>query len=114
MVKVFVSRNLEKEIVKRLSKKDADAVFLQLFSLEDNPHKGEFLTVVGNVVFKELKHKKFRFYFIHSITVLNILTLEELQDGLIKCISMSAKGKEQQKIINRIKKDLKSFGFDWF
>ena len=114
MVKVFVTKRLEKEILKRLSSKEADTVFLAIASLEANPHKGDVLTNIGNIVVKELKHKSFRFYCVHSTQIMKTLTQEELQDEIIKFIAMSKKGKEQQEVIERIKKDLKKFGFEWF
>ncbi len=114
MAKVFVTQTLEKEVIKRLSQKEADNIFLFMASLEHNPHRGDILSVIGNIIIKELKHKSFRFYCIHSTKITKILTQEELQNELIKFVAMSKKGKEQQRVINKIKTDLQQFGFDWF
>ena len=114
MVKVVVTTKLEKEVIKRLSKKEADDVFLFMASLEENPFRGDVITAVGSVILKELKHKNFRFYFIHSANVFKLLSEEELQQEILKFVAMSGKGKEQQQVINRIKAEIKSFGFDWF
>ena len=114
MTKVLVTKNLEKEIIKRLSKKEADNIFLLIASLEENPYKGDILTVIGNIILKEIKHKSFRFYCIHSTKISKVLTQEELKNELIKFVAMSKKGSEQQKTINKIKQDLKNFGFEWF
>ncbi|MFT4261109.1 MAG: hypothetical protein ACMXX9_01610 [Candidatus Woesearchaeota archaeon] len=114
MVKIYVTKNLEKDINKRLSKKEADNVFLQFYSLKENPFKGDLVTVVGKIVVKELKYKKFRFYFFHSNNILKILSLDDLKNEIIKFVAMSDKSKEQQKVINRLKSDIKNFGFDWF
>ena len=114
MVKVVVTKKLEKEVVKRLSEKEADDVFLFMASLEENPFRGDVLTVVGSVILKELKHKNFRFYFIHSANLFKLLSKDELKQELLKFVAMSDKGKEQQRVINRVKNEIKSFGFDWF
>ena len=114
MVEVQISRQLIKDINKRLSKKQADAVFLHIYSLEGNPFKGDVLSVVGSVVLKEICFESFRFYFIHSQNVMKCIGVDELKAEIFKFIAMSDKSKEQQKVINRIKKDLKKFGYDWF
>ena len=107
MIKVYVSKKLEKEINKRLSKKDADNAFMQIYSLKENPYKGDFITTIGNIVVKELKHGKFRFYFLHSNKLLKLITPEELENEIISFTEMSDKSKEQQKVIEKIKKELR-------
>ena len=107
MVKIYVSKKLEKEITKRLSKKDADNAFIHIYSLKENPYKGDFITAVGNIVIKELKHGKFRFYFLHSNKLLKLITHEELENEIIRFTEMSDKSKEQQRVIERIKKDIR-------
>ena len=114
MVNIYVSKQLEKDINKRLSKKEADDIFLQFYSLKQNVFKGDTLTNIGGILLKELKYKKFRFYFIQSKDTLKLLSKEELKQHIIKFIAMSDKSKEQQKIINKIKDDLLKKGFDWF
>ncbi|MFT4250010.1 MAG: hypothetical protein ACMXYD_01475 [Candidatus Woesearchaeota archaeon] len=100
MVHIYVSKKLEKEIVKRLSKKEADDLFLQIYSLKENPHKGDILTNVGKLLVKELKYKKFRVYFIQSKDTLKILGEEDFRDEIVKFVALSQKGSEQQRVIN--------------
>ncbi len=112
MVHIIVTKKLEKEIIKHLSKKEADNAFLFMASLEENLFRGDLLTSVGSVILKELKYKNFRFYFIHSANLFKLLSEEELKQELLKFVAMSRKGKEQQQIIDRVKREIKSFGFD--
>ncbi|MFT4343459.1 MAG: hypothetical protein ACMXYE_01800 [Candidatus Woesearchaeota archaeon] len=111
MVIIYVSKKLEKEIVKQFPRKEADTVFRMIFSLKENPYEGDVLTVVGGVVLKELKHKKFRFYFVQSSKILKVISREDLIDHIIKFIALSDKSKEQQETIHKIKEDLQRFGF---
>lgn len=114
MIKIYVYKQLEKEINKRLSKKEADNVFLHFYSLKQNLFKGDTITNIGSILVKELKYKKFRFYFIQSKDTLKLLSEEDLKQRIIKFIAMSDKSKEQQKIINKIKENLLDKGFEWF
>lgn len=114
MITIYVTNSLEKEINKRLSKKEGDDLFLQIYSLKENPHKGDTLTNIGNLLIKELKYKKFRVYFIQSKDTLKFLSEEDFKNEIIKFVAMSQKGREQQKVINRIKSELVSKGFNWF
>lgn len=113
-MRVVITKNLEKEVTKRLSPKEADDCFLFMHSLYENPYKGDLIATIGTVAIKELRHKKFRFYFIQSSKVLKLLSEEDLKNHIIKFIAMSDKSKEQQHIINKLKNYLRSFGFDWF
>lgn len=114
MVKIYVTKRLEKDINKRLSPYGADQLFLQMYSLRDNPHKGDVLTNIGNLLIKELKYKKFRVYFIQSKNTIRVVSADDLRDDIIKFVALSQKGKEQQKTIDRVKNDLLDKGFDWF
>jgi hypothetical protein len=112
MVKVIVTKNLEKEINKKFSKSESDKIFLMIYSLKENPFKGDIISSIGHIILKEIKYKKFRFYFIHSAGLLKLINLDDLKNELIKFIDMSDKSKEQQKVINKIKNDLKNFNID--
>lgn len=78
-------------------------------SLEENPHKGKIVGVVGGIVVKELKYKNFRFYFLADGFKLKIYSKDQLLDELLKFVRMSNK-KYQQKTIDEIKIILKSIG----
>lgn len=114
MIRIFVSDRLIKEIEKRLSKSDADKVFKLFYNLEKEPFKGNILSSIGDTLIKELKYNSFRFYFILKGNVLKIIDKKGLTEEIIKFIAMSKKGKEQQKVIDRIKKELKNQGFNNF
>ena len=112
MAKVSITISLKEEIFKKF-KGLSEKIFLQMKSLEDNPHKGKSLGHVAEIVIKELKYEKFRFYFITAGHVLKFGTEEELASLLIKFVRMSDK-KDQEKKIEEIKGILKSMGFDAF
>ena len=113
MAKVIITKSLVKSIQKAFSRVEALKIIDLLESLEDSPNKGKSLTTVNELVIKELKYEKFRFYFITDGHQLKFGTKEELTHLLIKFVRMSEK-KNQQKVINEIKTILKSFGFDSF
>ena len=109
MVKVIITKNLEKEINKKFKKRSIKVIDL-LETLEENPKKGKPLGNVGKIVIKELRYDKgFRFYFITDGYKLKLLKSEELSDLLIKFVRMSDK-KSQQKTIDEIKVVLRSLG----
>ncbi len=110
MAKVIITASLKEEIFKRF-KAASEKIFLQMKSLEHDPHKGKALGHVAGVVIKELKYEKYRFYFITDGHVLKFGTDDELAALLIKFVRMSDK-KNQQKIIDEIKMILKSMGFE--
>ena len=112
MAKVVVTETLEEEINKKF-KHESVEVFSLLRTLEDNPKKGKEVGVVGKVLIKEIKYKKFRFYFITDGYKVKFLKAEELKDLLIKFVRMSEK-KDQQKTIEEIKHILRSLGEDGF
>ena len=82
-------------------------------SLESVPKKGKAVGHVQEIVIKELKYGKFRFYFITDGHQLKFGTVDELAGLLIKFVRMSEK-KNQQKVINNVKSVLKSMGFESF
>jgi hypothetical protein len=112
MAKVIILETLKDEIIKKF-KKEAKIIFRQLYSLEKNPKKGKPLGNVGGIVIKEMKYKKFRFYFITDGYKLKIMDESRLVDLLIRFVRMSDK-KGQQQTINEIKKILINLGLKGF
>ncbi|MBT6774681.1 hypothetical protein HOA91_04910 [Candidatus Woesearchaeota archaeon] len=102
MVKIEIVKSLALEIKKKFSKTEANKIIDLLYTLEESPHKGKILTNVAGIVIKELKYKKFRFYFITDGHKLKVLSKEELTDLLLKFVRMSDKN-HQQKVINEIR-----------
>jgi len=112
VAKVIITNELEKRINK-IFKKESIEIFSLLMTLEENPKKGKEVGFVGKIAVKELKYKKFRFYFITDMFKVKFLSLEELKNLLIKFVRMSGK-KDQQKTINEIKHILKTAGEEGF
>ena len=112
MVKVEIVNSLAREIKKKFKSESHKIVDL-LESLEENPNKGKLLGNIGGVVIKELKYKKFRFYFITDGYKLKASLKEELIDLLLKFVRMSDK-KSQQKTINEIRQVLIKLGPEGF
>lgn len=112
MAKVVISESLKEDIFNKF-KQESVTIFSLMKSLESTPQKGRSLGSIGGIVIKELKYKKFRFYFITDGHVLKFGTDDEIAGLLIKFVKMSEK-KDQQKTINEIKDILKSLGFDNF
>lgn len=113
MAKVSIAEGLKNEILRKF-KAESKIIFRQMHSLGDNPHKGKLLGHVGGIVIKELKYKKFRFYFITDGYKLKIMDESKLVDLLIRFVRMSDK-KHQQQTIDEIKKiliNLSLKGFD--
>jgi len=110
MAKVVITRILKKQIL-RLFKQESVEIFERMLSLKKNPYKGKLLGNVSEVVIKELKHKKFRFYFITDGRVLKFGTEDELANLLIRFVRMSEK-KDQKKVIREIKNVLRTMGFN--
>ena len=113
MAKVFVTENLFKEIQKRFGKEEANRVLDLLETLEENPKKGKELGSIGKIVVKEIRYNKYRFYFLTDGYKLKFLKAEELQDLIIKFVRMSEK-KDQQKVIEEIKRVLRNLGEEGF
>lgn len=82
-------------------------------SLQQQPKKGKLLSQVGKVAVKELKYKKFRFFFLVDAYAIKFLTLEDLEDIIIKFVRMGDK-KDQQEIIDDIKRILRKIGEEEF
>jgi len=104
----MISESLKNEIFKKF-KDESKIIFKQMYSLAENPHKGKTLGNVGGIVIKELKYKKFRFYFITEGYKLKIMDKGKLVDLLIRFVRMSDK-KSQKQVINEIRKILMDFG----
>ncbi|MFH1173591.1 MAG: hypothetical protein V1725_00475 [archaeon] len=108
MAKVVITPLLRDEIEKRF-KAEAVKIFSLLDSLRNNPKKGQTIGAVGNIIIKELKYKKFRFYFLADRYKIVFRKIEELKDLLIKVVRMSEKN-NQQKTIDEIKNILRALG----
>ena len=112
MAKVIITSELEKQINK-VFKGESIEVFSLMSALKENPKKGKDVGAVGNIVIKELKYRKFRFYFIADRYKIKFLSSSELKDLFIKFVRMSEK-KDQQKTIGEIKYILKLIGEEGF
>lgn len=112
MAKVEITKSLEKEINKKF-KSESVKIFELLYSLRENPKKGKPIGQVGGTVIKEMRYKKFRFYFITDGYKIRVFNIEDLNDLLIRFVRMSDK-KSQQKVIDEIKVILKKFGKEGF
>ena len=109
MVKVEIVRSLVKQISRTFSKTEAHKVLDLIESLETSPTKGKLVGSVGGIVIKELKYKKFRFYFLFDGFIFRSLDEEALVDLLMRFVRMSDK-KSQQETIVAIKKILQNIG----
>ena len=112
MPRILITKKLFKDLKKTFSKQEGNTILNLFETLKENPKKGKEIGAVGNVVIKELKYKKFRFYFITDRYKIKVLSLQELEHLLIKFVRMSNK-KQQQKAIEEIKKVLKNLERDW-
>ena len=112
MAKVSIAESLREEIFKKFGE-ESKIILKQMYSLGENPKKGKPLGHVGGVVIKEIKYKSFRFYFITNGNKLKIMDSSKLADLLIRFVRMSDK-KEQQKVIEEIKKVLRILGEEGF
>lgn len=108
MAKVIVTKKLVEEIRKKF-KKESVEIFELIYTLKDNPKKGKPVGNVEGIIIKELKYKLFRFYFITDGFKIKMLDEKELNDLLIKFVRMSDK-KDQQKVIDEIKRILRTIG----
>jgi len=88
-------------------------LFEYLKTLEQSPKKGKLLGSVKGIVIKELKYNGFRFYFVTDGLKLRCYDSNELVDLLLKFVRMSDK-KDQQQVINEIKRILILIGPDGF
>ncbi|MBR9692658.1 hypothetical protein GOV07_01870 [Candidatus Woesearchaeota archaeon] len=112
MAIVLVTRSLKREINKRF-KKEAVIIFELFRSLKTNPKKGKLLSQVNKVAVKELKYKKFRFFFLVDAFAIKFLSMEDLEDIVIKFVRMGDK-KNQQDVIDEIKRILRKMGEEGF
>jgi Icc-related predicted phosphoesterase len=101
MAKVIITEHLE-ELINRKFKQESITILSLLCTLEEQPKKGKEVGHVGNIVVKEIKYDKFRFYFVSDRHAIKFLSAQELKDILIKFVAMSGK-KDQQKVIDEIK-----------
>lgn len=108
MAKVEIIDSLARQIQKKF-KGESHRIIKLLRGLEENPHKGKPLGNAGGMLIKELRYKKFRFYFIVEGNRLLFYSKEELTDLLLKFVRMSDK-KSQQKVINEIREILIKIG----
>jgi len=107
MIKININKSLVKEIKKKFPKSEIKKILKLFYSLEESPSKGKTLTVIGSVLIKELKFTSFRFYYlIDSNYKIILLSKEKLEELIIKIVAMSKKN-NQQKIIDKLKLDLK-------
>jgi len=114
MIQVKVSPVLVRKIQKKFKAK-AKSIFNWMNQLKEHPNTGKLIASIGFIELRELKYENvFRFYFFTNEKLVKVLDEDELQAILIKFVEMSKKGKEQKKVIDKLKKDLRKFGFDWF
>ena len=113
MAKVIITGYLFKKIKKIFSLSEANKIVDLLETLEENPKKGKELGSIGNVIIKEIRYNKYRFYFITDGSKFKVMDKEYLTNLLIKFVRMSDK-KSQQKTINEIKKILIELGPEGF
>jgi hypothetical protein len=112
MAKVIITSTLEEDINKKFKGQSIE-IFSLLQSLQENPFKGKVVSSVGKIIIKEIKYRKFRFYFITDGYKIKFLKADELKDLIIKFVRMSDK-KDQQKTIEEIKTVLRSLGDEGF
>ncbi|MEM3126779.1 MAG: hypothetical protein QW331_01785 [Candidatus Woesearchaeota archaeon] len=113
MAIVIITPTLFKEIEKKFNNKEANEIIDLLETLEDNPKKGREVCNVGNIIIKEIRYDKFRFYFVTDGFKVRFLKIEELKNLIIKFVRMSDK-KDQQKTIEEIKHVLRNLGEERF
>ncbi|MBI4983159.1 hypothetical protein HZC32_00750 [Candidatus Woesearchaeota archaeon] len=113
MAEIVFTQFFIQELKKKFSEAEGNQILDLLETLEENPHKGKEVGVVGKILIKEIKYEKYRFYFITDGYKLKVLKVEELRDLLIKVVRMSEK-KNQQKTIEEIKYVLRTLGEERF
>tara|TARA_Y100000310_G_scaffold11618_1_gene12136 strand:- start:892 stop:1233 length:342 start_codon:yes stop_codon:yes gene_type:complete len=113
MAKILITNPLFKKIKKKFDSSETNDIIDLMNSLENNPKKGKEVGVVGNIVIKEIKYNKFRFYFVTNRFKIKFLSVDELKYIFIKFVEMSEK-KDQQKVIDKIKFVVRSLGEEGF
>ena len=109
MIKVEILKSLVFEIKKKFNKKEANKILDLISSLKEQPKKGKLLGSVGGIVIKEIKYKKYRFYFLAEGHKLKCFSEGDLIDLLLRFVRMSDK-KHQQETINQIREILVKIG----
>ena len=109
MTNIEIVKSLVWQIKKKFNTSEANKVLDLIETTKTNPHKGKILGTVGGIIIKELKYKKFRFYFLADGFKLKFLSEEDLQELLLMFVRMSDK-KHQQETIDEIKEILLKIG----
>ncbi|MFH0875928.1 MAG: hypothetical protein V1859_08370 [archaeon] len=112
MAEVVITLKLADEISKKF-REESIAIFSLLKELQNDPKKGKEIGCVDKILIKEIKYKKYRFYFITDGYKIKFLKTEELGNLVIKFIRMSDKN-NQQKTIEEIKNILRLLGEEGF
>lgn len=105
---VEFSKEFVKELKKYASKSEAKKLVHKL--AQTSPSDGDFIALITNIVIREKRLKTFRFYFIQQNNTKHIITKSELNKMFIKFVALSKKN-NQQEVIDKLKNDLKKFGF---
>lgn len=113
MVKIEIVESLVLEIKKKFTRAEANEILDLIGTLADNPQKGKTLGTVGGILIKEIKYKKFRFYFIVDGYKLKFLRAEDLTDLMLRFVRMSDK-KHQEQAIQEIRRILVDIGLGGF
>jgi len=92
------------EFKKNFSKQEAKNIVKKL--IETRLTQGDLITQIDNILIKERKIKTHRFYFVQQYRRIQILTKEEIKQHLLQFIALSKKN-NQQKIIDKVKEDIK-------
>ena len=88
MAIVVVTESLQEEVMKKF-RSESKQVFSAMKALKTSPKKGKALGHVHDIVIKEIKYGKFRFYFITDGHVLKFGTREELANLFTKFVTIS-------------------------
>lgn len=109
MIRLSITNSLVKEIGKTFKRAEAHKVIDHIESLIEQPKKGKLLRMVNGLLIKELKYKKYRFYFLIDGDKLRCIDEKTLVELLIRFVRMSDK-KKQQQVIEEIKEVLRIIG----
>lgn len=112
MVKILIVKGLFRSIKKRFSSSEVGQILDLFESLRHSPRKGKTVGVMNSIVVKELKYKKYRFYFITDGFKIKFLRVTDLKSLVIKFVRMSDK-KNQKKVISEIKDVLSKLEKDY-
>ena len=106
---VLFTKNFLKGLKKHFNKEEAKSLVKKLENTSSTD--GKFIALVKNIVIKELKKGSFRFYFVQDKNNFQIMTEEDLKNAILKFVALSKKN-NQQKVIDKLKEDLKKSGFN--